>query len=82
MKRRRQKTLNKKKVRRVINAMHVEIHSHYSKNTKNMFMTTWNAKGFYLTAVNFVNMWDMTLMDFRNISSANLVVNSSIRKNK
>ena len=81
MKRRRQKTLNKK-VRRVINVMHVELHSHYSKNTKNMFMTTWNAKRFYLTAVNFVNMWDMTLLDFRNISSANLVVNSSIRKNK
>ena len=82
MKRRRQKTLNKKKVKRVINVMHVELHSQYSKNTKNMFMTTWNAKGFYLTAVNSVNMRDTTKMDFRDISSVNLVVNSSIRKKK
>ena len=62
--------------------MHVEVHSQYSKNTKNMLMTTWNAKGYYLIAVNSVNMWDMTKMDFKNIYTSNLVVNSSIRKKK
>ena len=82
MKRRKQKILNKKKCKKSYKCdacgSTFPIFKEYQKHVN----ATWNAKGFYLIAVNSVNMWDMTKMDFKNIYTSNLVVNSSIRKKK
>ena len=47
-----------------------------------MLIKILNVKGFYLTVVNFVLIWDMNYMDFRNISSTDQVVINFTKKKK